>query len=85
MLDGFVLDKEDSSLKLALTQSKIETLFLRIKKRISPTLNLEARRQTALAVAEEEAPTTKKKVPTKKGRGKGVKIRSSATNFSKDP
>lgn len=83
--DGFMLDKEDSTLKLTLTRSKIETLFLRIKKRISSMLNLEAMRQTALAVVEEEAPTPKKKVRPKKWRGKGVKIRSFASNFSKDP
>lgn len=52
VLDGFVFDKEESLRELAMpVLVKAKKPFLRITKRIGPTKNLEAGRQTALAIA----------------------------------
>lgn len=55
--------------------------FLRIMNKIGPMANLEATRQTALAIAsseeEEEAPSPGRGFTPRKGKGKGVKTPSS--------
>lgn len=48
-MDGFVLEKDESSLELAmLVQVKAKDAFLTIRKKIGPILNLQVGRQSAV-------------------------------------
>lgn len=64
MLDGFMFNKEESSLMPF--ASKLGTLP-KDQKSDSSILNLEAGRQTIVADVEEEAPAQKKKAPPREG------------------
>lgn len=71
-------DRKESSLEIAKpTSIKSSDPFMRIWKKIGPMLNLEAIRQTALAITssgeEEEALTPRKRAPSQKGKEKGIK------------
>lgn len=75
VLEGFALDKETSSLEPAMPiPIKARDPFLRIRKKIGPMLNLEVRRQTVLTIAEEEAPTPKKKASPSSPKKEGKKV-----------
>lgn len=53
-----MFDKDNLALELAiLIQVKARDTFLRIKKSIGPTLNLELEKQTNHTIVKEEAPT----------------------------
>lgn len=74
-LDKFVGDNEESSLEVAVPASiKARDPFLQIQKRMGPMVNLEAIRQSALAITnsgEEEGPTLRKRAPSRKREGEG--------------
>lgn len=88
-LDGFMGDKEESSLEIAEPiPIKARDPILRTRKKIGPTVSLETVKQTALTIAdynEEEAPTPKKRAHSYKSKRKGVKTPSETTIVQPNP
>lgn len=76
-MDGFISDNDGPSLEVAMPVTvKAKDLFLQIKKKMAPVLNLDVR--SALAIVEVKAPRQiQKKAPTQKGKGSGTVVQAS--------
>lgn len=72
-LDKFMVDKEESSLEIVIfLLVKVRDSFLRIRKRMGLTLNLEATKVSALVIigSEVQAQPLGGELPPRKGRGR---------------